>query len=102
MDAEKTVTAIFSIMPPVRIYDAVSPRYFDTLQAAYNAASTGDVIQLRDGSLPGDLLADRAVIISVKGGFDATYSANSLDTLLQGIVRVQQGSVRMERIKVGM
>jgi hypothetical protein len=109
MDSTKNVTATFDLMPPVRIFDAVTPRYFDTLQAAYNAAADGDVIQLRDGTLVGDLLADRPVSVTVKGGFDATYSDNSLDTKLQGIVTLrqgevtlQQGTVRMERVKLGM
>jgi hypothetical protein len=102
MDAARAVTAAFDVMPPVRIFDAVTPRYFDSLQTAYNAAAVGDVIQLRDGTLVGDLLASRPVSVIIRGGFDATYSGNDPDTKLQGRVTLQQGTVKMEKVKVGM
>jgi len=102
MDTARNVTATFNAFPPVRILDAVTPRYFDTLQAAYNAAADGDVIQLRDGTLVGDLLANLPVSVTVKGGFDATYSDNSLDTKLQGVVTLQQGTVRVEKVRLGL
>jgi len=102
MDSARDVTATFILIKPVRIFDAVLPRYFDTLQEAYAAAGDGEIIQVTDGILAGGLVANRSVGVSIIGGYDASYSANTLDTLLQGVVRVQQGSVRMEKIKVGM
>jgi hypothetical protein len=102
MDTARNVTATFAVMPPVRIFDAEAPRYFETLQAAYDAAADGEVIQLRDGSIVGNLVADRPVSVTVKGGFDATYSGNVLDTQLLGRVTLQQGTVRIERVRVGV
>jgi hypothetical protein len=85
-------------MPPVRIYDAVSPQYFDSLQAGYNAAIDGDLLQLRDGILIGSLTADRTVAVTIRGGYDATYSAGSLFTFLQGVMLLQQGTVKVENV----
>lgn len=102
MDSAKDVYATFEVMPPVRIFDAIAPRYFSTLQSAYNAAFSGDFIQLRDGILVGDLVANRPVDIVVSGGFAAGYSTNSLSTKLQGSVLLRQGMVRMEKIKLGL
>jgi titin len=102
MDSAKYVIATFVLIKPVRIFDLVLPRYFDTLQEAYTVANDGEIIQLTDGIRAGGLVANRSVGVHIVGGFDASYSANTRDTVLQGIVRVQQGSVRMEKIKVGM
>jgi titin len=100
LGASQNVTATFDAWPPVRIYDAAAPRYFDTLQAAYNAAAEGDIIQLRDGILIGDFTANRAIAVTISGGYDAVYSGSSLDTKLQGIVLLQLGTVRMEKVMV--
>lgn len=100
MDFAKTVTATFDVMPPVRIFDPVTPRYFTTLQAAYNAASDGDLLQLRDGVLVGDFTASSAIAVTIRGGYDATYSQNSLETELQGAVLLQQGTVKMNSLKL--
>jgi hypothetical protein len=102
MDTARDVTATFAVMPPVRIFDTVAPRYFETLQAAYDAATDGDAIQLHSGMLVGDLLANSPVSVTVKGGYDASYSGNDLDTQLQGRVTLQQGTVRMEKVRLGM
>ncbi len=102
MDSARDVTATFILIKPVRIFDAVLPRYFDTLQEAYTAVGDGETIQVTDRILAGGLVANRPVGVSIVGGYDAGYSANTLDTMLQGVVRIQQGSVRMEKVKVGM
>jgi hypothetical protein len=102
MDAAKDVSAAFDVMPPARIFDTVAPRYFTTLQAAYNAASDGDVIQLRDGTLVGGFLADRFIRVTIKGGYNASYLTGNQDSRLQGVVLLRQGTVRMEKVKVGL
>jgi hypothetical protein len=46
------------------------------------------------------LSANRPIGITLKGGYDASFSSNILETVLQGTVLLQQGTVVMERIKL--
>jgi hypothetical protein len=94
LDNARQVSATFTLAPYVRI-GATS---YTTLQAAYNAAKTGDVIRLMGGELGGDLTADRNIEVTVKGGFDAAFTANSSRTSLRGTVTLKKGCVKMERI----
>lgn len=100
LDSAQNVSAAFDITPPVRIFNAVTPLPFDSLQAAYNAANDGDLVQLREGALIGDLTADRPISISIVGGYDAAYTQVSLDTQLQGILTLKQGTVRIQNVKL--
>jgi hypothetical protein len=88
------VSASFTLAPFVRI-GATS---YATLQDAYNAAKSGDVIMLREGAQGGSLTADRGIDISIRGGYDAAYASNVSRTSLQGQISLQRGSVRMERL----
>jgi len=94
LDSARQVSSTFTLAPYVRI-GATS---YASLQAAYNAAKTGDVIRLMEGILDGGLKADRTVSVTIKGGFDALYVSNTSQTILQGGVTVMQGAVRTERV----
>jgi hypothetical protein len=91
MARSRSVSATFTLAPHVRI-NATS---YATLQAAYNAARNRDTIMLMEGSRAGTLTANRAIDISVTGGYNSGYSAHSGHTALLGSISVQQGSVRM-------
>jgi len=96
------LTADFSIDPEVRIND--TPTNLLTLQAAYDASTSGDVIKLRAGVLIGDLLADvlssvpEKSGILIKGGYNANFSAQVDTTVVRGRVTIKSGSVRMNKI----
>jgi large repetitive protein len=100
MSAARSVTASFDLLPPVRIAGAL-PVYYATLQAAYDAAKSGDVIQLKEGVLAGKLAANRAITVTVKGGFDSSYATNRGGvTVIEHPVLVRLGKVLSERIAV--
>jgi hypothetical protein len=98
MDQARSVSVVFTPAPYVRI-GATS---YATLQDAYNAANTGDVIKLMGNTLTGSLTANRSIDVFIKGGYDAIYAANDSQTALQGSIAVQQGSVRMGRVSLIM
>ncbi|MDU0460262.1 MAG: hypothetical protein RW306_16160 [Geobacteraceae bacterium] len=99
MSSAKAVTATFNLLPPVRLNRA-TPLYYSTLQDAYNAAVSGDVIQLKEGTLAGSLNMNRAIAVSLKGGYNASYSAVSSSTLLQGTVTLGLGSAVLDRVNI--
>jgi hypothetical protein len=89
----------FSIDPEVRINNIATNLL--TLQAAYDAAGSGDVIKLRAGTLIGDLLGSlpKSGII-IKGGYNADFSAQVDTTVIRGNVTVKSGSIKMDNVKL--
>jgi len=93
MDADDTVTANFQpCYQPIRIA-GVTPVYYPTLQAAYDAATDGDTIQTRDVVLMEDLDADRSISAFIEGGFNCNYSSVSGRTTFNGVMTVSDGLV---------
>jgi len=97
LDIPLSVSGAFVPAPFVRI-DTSS---YATLQDAYNAANTGDVIKLMEGTQGGGLKADRSIAVTIKGGYDAAFTpANITQTTLLGGMLLQQGTIRMERLNL--
>jgi len=61
---------------PVRIARA-TPVYYSSLQAAYNAAVSGDIIQSRAVTLTENLSVNRNISVTLQGGYDCSYTTNS-------------------------
>lgn len=57
---------------PVRI---VGGEDYGSIQAAYNAANTGDTILVQSGSLFEDLTLNRDITITVQAGYDSGFSS---------------------------
>lgn len=73
---------------------------FLPLQAAYNAAESGDVIQSRAVTFIEDLLFNRPVEITLKGGYDAGYQSAGGTSTVQGKVVIQSGSLIADGIQI--
>ncbi len=61
---------------PVRIARA-TPVYYSSLQAAYNAAVSGDIIQSRAVTFTENLSVNRNISVTLQGGYDCSYTTNS-------------------------
>ena len=96
MDATNTVTATLTLAPAVKIGDTPYP----SLAAAYNAASSGAVIEMLEGNSD-TMIANRSISVRVKGGFNAAYSDIVGETSLTGTFLLRAGTVRVQRLKVG-
>jgi len=94
MDTDKTVTASFNSATLLHI-DGTE---YDSLQQAYNAATSGDVIQLLQGTQAGTLTADRSISIKLKGGYDSGYVATPGMTMLTSPLIIKQGNVVVDMI----
>jgi len=76
---------------------------YPSIQAAYNAVLSGDVIKLMGTTLPGPLLVNNPLvtIVTINGGYDATFAPiPGSTTTIQGKVTLQQGKVIMNGIRI--
>jgi hypothetical protein len=74
----------------IRIAGA-TPAYYTTLQAAYDAAATGDTIQMQAVSRTESLNVNRDISVSVEGGYNSDYSGITGTTSLVGSIRTYAG-----------
>ncbi|MEW5744701.1 MAG: chitobiase/beta-hexosaminidase C-terminal domain-containing protein [Nitrospirota bacterium] len=86
-----TITASFSCPNgPVRINSA-TPQYFTTLQAAYNAAVEGDLIQVHGITFNESLIISKDIAVAIDGGYACDYSTKSGFTTLIGSLQTTLG-----------
>jgi hypothetical protein len=93
MDANKDVTSTF-IYWPVRIYG--SPANYLSLQAAHNAATNNNIIQMQGGILVESPILDRPTAVAVKGGYDNDFNVATGITTLQGTLTLRTGTVTVD------
>lgn len=72
---------------------------YATLQAAYNAAASGDTIRLKAGTVTGTFTADRAISVKIVGGYEATFTTNCGFTTINGRVNLNRGTVSFNQVK---
>lgn len=80
----------------------IAPPYA-TIQAAYNAAITGDVIKIMGTTIPGPLMVNNplAPLVTIDGGYDSAFLPipGSTTTIL-GLVTLQSGKTVMNNIRI--
>lgn len=80
---------------PVRVLGH-STLYYSTLQAAYDAAESGSVIQSQAVRFTGNLNVNRNITVTLEGGYNCNYSTNSGSmTLIKGMITTSVGGGRM-------
>lgn len=93
-----TISASFSCPnSPVRIA-GTTPRYYSTLQAAYDAAANGETIQAQALNLTESLNTNRAITVNIEGGYNCAYSAIVGTTNIKGSITINSGTVTMKNI----
>ena len=99
MTSNKTAEAIFILVPRTKLTQAASTG-FDTLQTAYSNAAT--TIFALDGLFTGAWTLDQSKDISLKGGYLADFGPTRNGfTILGGKLTVKNGSLRVDRFKIG-
>ncbi|GAM10157.1 hypothetical protein OR1_02445 [Geobacter sp. OR-1] len=88
----------FQFGNPVLINPA-NPVYFATVQAALDSAGNGDVMQTIAGDLYENLIIDRGVEITIKGGVSAGGAATGYTTL-HGTLTISSGSLIAENLTI--
>lgn len=96
MNANQSVSATFT--PSVRIVRTPTLN-FASLQAAYDFAISGDIIQAQSTNLLGGLNANRDISVTIDGGYSSDYGTNLGVTLL-GSTTISNGTVRMQNFQL--
>jgi len=73
---------------------------YDSIASAYGAALDGDTIQSIAADFTGDLTFDRDISVTLKGGYDCSYSRNESLTRLMGTLSLTTGTLTIENIQI--
>ena len=73
-----------------------APAYYSTLQAAYDAALDGDIIQSQDVTLTETLNTNLNKTVTFDGGYNCDYTAVTGKTTLNGTLTISEGTVTVE------
>lgn len=71
-----------------------------SIQAAYDASTAGDTINLWAVSYQEDVSCSRDVDITIRGGFNAGYTSVSGETILNGSLNITAGSVTLDELTI--
>jgi len=106
VSADSTVSASFSpkpqgIMGPVRVITSTAS-YFTTHQEALNSLAGGavTVIESRANSTAETINLNNNSVVTLKGGYDSSYTVTIGTTVLQGTITVTNGSLAVENIVI--
>jgi hypothetical protein len=78
----------------------VSPVYWATLGTAYANAASTETIAAQSVTFRENLNLDQGKTITLRGGYDCTYSANTLKSTIIGSLTVSTGSVIVDSIAI--
>ncbi len=99
----QTIRGVFTINPagsndPIQIVrNSVVIDTHTTLQGAYNAAESGDVIMLKGSTFADALIADRPIKVTIKGGYNADFTSSCTMSYV-GEITVKAGKVSVEYV----
>lgn len=93
------VTVLACMNRPVRIG---AGQWYDTMQSAYDAAQSGDTIHLQALPFREELLLSRDISTTLKGGYDCNYATNAADSPVSGALRVTNGKVSIDKLRLTM
>lgn len=84
-------TEVPSCLPPVRIA-RITPAYFPTVQAAYDAAGDGETIQSQEVTFTENVNINLNKSVILDGGYNCDYSSQTGTTILKGIMTMSNGT----------
>jgi len=100
MDAAKSVTATFTTGKSVKVMQ--SQKTYNLLQDAYNDGATvsGYTIMGRAVALKENLVLDKMISVTIRGGYDTAFLINNDETAVQGSIMVKYGSLVVDRLVI--
>jgi hypothetical protein len=92
------IDALLCPNPLVRIGSTA----YTTLQAAYNAAADGNIIQCRNLAFTENLSINRNIAVTLEGGWDCGYTTNAEDkTIIGGSLTITAGRLTLKNFIIG-
>ena len=100
LDRDRTATVTFTLNPAYKTrIDKSPPAYYSTLQEAYKAALTGNIIQVWGIDLAETLVCKNNTQVRIIGGYDQQYLTRPGMTTMHGLT-ISQGMVTVDRIVI--
>jgi hypothetical protein len=98
MTADTHVAAIFqpSTCANMPVKNQSTGIFYSSLQTAYNAAADGAAIRSQAVILVENLNANRAITVTLDGGYECGYSSKTGSTTLTGSVTTNNGATTMQ------
>jgi subtilisin family serine protease len=93
---DATLAALSCDNPPLK----VDTQYFNTVQVAYDSAPEGSIIQVQSVGFTEDLIFDRNITATFKGGYDCDYTANPGYTIVNGSLKISNGMLMIENLAI--
>lgn len=82
----------------IRVDSQASVYSYNSLQAAFTTAVHGDTIKSQALDFLGDLIFSQNASVTLKGGYDCTYSSNPQKSVIDGKLTITHGTVTVENI----
>lgn len=98
MSADRSVSADFPLSPLVK--NLRSGVAYSLLQTACSEASGGDTIRALSTMPTASLILDKALNLTIEGGYDATYSSIIGLTSLLGPLNIKSGTIRVKGLAI--
>jgi uncharacterized repeat protein (TIGR02543 family) len=98
MNGNKMVVANFTAPCALRPARIVNKGSFDSLQAAYDTAADGDIIQSIAQEFVETVTTNKAINVTFNGGYTCDYSSNLGTTTIVGAVNITNGSININNI----
>jgi len=73
---------------------------YTTIQGATDAADSGSIIKIAEGTYDEDLILETSNNLTLQGGWDSTFTTQSSNTTIRGSFVISNGNVRTRNIKV--
>ena len=90
MTADTTVTATFIVNPLIKLPGGI---YAGTLEDAYAQVSDGATLELTVNTFNENMVFDRDISISLKGGMNADFTEEIGSTTVSGSMSFENGTV---------
>jgi hypothetical protein len=95
--SDHAISATFGSYP-VKKTPGSSSSYYFTIHSAYDASSGGDLIQAQAGDLTENLLFDLDIAVTLSGGYQSDFSAQSGFTTIHGSLTINSGTLIVENL----
>jgi hypothetical protein len=99
MNSSRGLTVTFDTKPPIWLFGTTV--YPATLLSAFASAADKSSILLKTGTISGDQTFEQgSKIVTLKGGYDASYGSNNGYTTINGKLAIKSGTLMVERVVV--
>ncbi len=100
VNANATVTASFDLLAVLRVQGGTPVGTYPAVQTAFDAALTGDIVELQAGTFAETPDLKSGVSIMLTGGFDQSFGSQAGFSTISGTLTIGNGTLTVEDIEI--